>query len=150
VLSGSYPIEIAKFFPTVKVYQEACPMWVPLIENNEHNSTGADYFVKKYLNRLLCRSEKIDTVLLACTHYPLLINKIREFLPAGTTVVSQGQIVADSLAAYLLRHSEIEERCNQGGEIRFYTTDSKDEFNKQAAVFFDKTVNSEHLDLSAL
>lgn len=149
IISNSYPIEIAKFFPSVKVYQQACPMWVPLIENNEHDSDGADYFVKKYLDQLLLQSPQIDVILLACTHYPLLIKKIKEFLPEKIKIISQGHIVATSLVDYLLRHPETEERCSRESGIEFYTTDSSEDFNRQAAVFFGTTVLSKHLDLTA-
>lgn len=149
VISNSYPIEIAKFFPEVKVFQEACPIWVPLIENNEHLSNGADYFVKKHLEHLMHQSKNIDTVLLACTHYPLLIDKIRKYIPVKTTIVSQGEIVADGLQNYLLRHSEIEEKCSKEKNILFYTTDSTDDFDKHAAIFFGKKIESKHLDLLA-
>jgi glutamate racemase len=109
VISNSYPIEIEKFYPKVKVYQEACPMWVPLVENNEYNSPGADYFIQKNINSLLQQSADIDTILLACTHYPLLMEKIKKAVPAGVTVLSQGQIVADSLAEYLQNHPKMED-----------------------------------------
>ncbi len=149
VVSESYPIEIAKFFPEVKVYQEACPIWVPLIETNEHLSKGADHFVKKHLDHLMHQSEKIDTILLACTHYPLLIDKIKEYTPVGTTIVSQGEIVANGLKNYLTRHPEMEERCSKQQRIEFYTTDSVADFDKHAEVFFGKKIASKHLDLSA-
>lgn len=147
VISNSYPLEIAKFLPSLKVYQQACPMWVPLIENNEYDSIGADYFVKKYLNQLMLQSSKIDTILLACTHYPLLINKIKGYLPENIQIISQGHIVATSLANYLFRHPEMEDRCSKHSVLEFYTTDSTEEFDKQATVFFGTTVNSKHLDL---
>lgn len=108
VASESYPIEIAKFFPALKVYQEACPMWVPLVENNEHHSHGADFFVKKNLQNIFEKGEDIDVLLLACTHYPLLKEKIEEYMPVGVKLVSQGEIVAGSLEDYLIRHPEIE------------------------------------------
>ena len=148
VVSNSYPIEIAKFFPEVKVYQEACPIWVPLIENNEHQSKGADYFVKKHLDHLMHQSEKIDTVLLACTHYPLLMDKIKEYIPVGTKIVSQGEIVAAGLIDYLRRHPEIEERCNKKQELEFFTTDAAADFDKHAEIFFGEKISSKHLDLS--
>lgn len=108
VQSESYVLEIHKFFPHVQVYQQACPMWVPLIENNEHESEGADYFVKEGISNLLQKEPQIDTVLLGCTHYPLLLPKIRKYLPEGINLISQGKIVADSLSDYLKRHPEIE------------------------------------------
>jgi glutamate racemase len=147
VQSNSYPIEIAKFYPQIKVYQQACPMWVPLIENNEYQSTGADYFVQKNIDNLLAQSPGIDTVLLACTHYPLLMDKIKQFIPQGVTVLSQGKIVADSLQDYLQRHTEIAEKCSKNAEIRFFTTDSTEDFDSHAANFYGKPVQSEHLAL---
>ncbi|MEO6229977.1 MAG: glutamate racemase [Ferruginibacter sp.] len=147
VQSNSYPIEIAKFFPSVTVYQEACPMWVPLVENNEYNSEGADYFIEKHINNLLTNSTDIDTVLLACTHYPLLINKIKKYLPANTTVLSQGVIVADSLQDYLNRHPKIANKCSQNGNLSFFTTDATDDFDAKAAIFYGKPVKSTHLAL---
>ncbi len=145
--SGSYPIEIAKFYPKIKVYQEACPMWVPLIENNEHQSSGADYFVKKHIDKLLSSSAKIDTILLACTHYPLLMDKIKQFIPAGVQVLSQGKIVAKGLEDYLNRHPEMAEKCSKNGQIDFFTTDSTEDFDNHAANFYGKPVNSSHLQL---
>ena len=108
VESQSYPIEIHKFFPDVKVYQLACPIWVPLVENNEYKNDGADYFIEKNIKQIMMQDAGIDTILLACTHYPLLIDKIKKYLPGGVTVISQGDIAAASLAAYLQRHTEIE------------------------------------------
>ena len=145
VLSNSYPIEIHKFYPTLKVYQEACPMWVPLVENNEYHSTGTDYYVQKNINDLLSRSARIDTLLLACTHYPLLIDTIIRFIPEGMTLVSQGGIVADSLQHYLERHPEMDEKCSKKGNITFFTTDSTEDFDKHAVAFFGKQVKSAHL-----
>lgn len=147
VQSGSYLIEIEKHFPDLHVYQEACPMWVPLIENNEHAGAGADYFVKKHVDSLMTKSSTIDTVLLACTHYPLLANTIKKFLPRNVTLISQGEIVAASLADYLYRHPEIEKQCSQGGECVFYTTDSPEDFDNHASVFFGKSINSRHASL---
>jgi glutamate racemase len=146
VLSDSYPIEIAKFFPQLKVYQEACPMWVPLIENNEYDKPGADYFVKKHLDHILQASGEIDTLLLACTHYPLLINKIKQLVSENISVVSQGEIVAKSLAQYLEKHPEMAEKCSKNGEISFFTTDSTVDFDNHAAIFFGQSIASKHLD----
>jgi glutamate racemase len=147
VQSKSYLIEIEKFFPGCKVYQEACPMWVPLIENNEHNSKGADYFIEKYVNNLLSQSKDIDTILLACTHYPLLIDKIKRLVPENCSVIPQGNIVADSLADYLQRHPEMEDNCSKGSGLQFFTTDSAEDFDNQAAIFYGKPVISSHLVL---
>lgn len=147
VASLSYPIEIAKFFPQVKIFQEACPMWVPLVENNEYNNIGADYFIKKHINNLLAQSSEIDTIVLACTHYPLLINKILQFLPPHITALSQGEIVASRLIDYLQRHPEIEKMCSKRGQCQFYTTESPEDFNLKAGIFFGQTVQSKHLEL---
>lgn len=147
VQSGSYPIEIHKFYPGIKVYQHACPMWVPLIENNEYAGEGADYFVKKDLQLLLQQSADIDTILLGCTHYPLLQEKIRKFIPGEITLLSQGKIVAESLADYLQRHPEIAEKCSKKEQRVFYTTDSTEDFDNHAAIFYGKPVKSQHLAL---
>ena len=147
VTSNSYPIEIAKFYPQLKVYQEACPMWVPLIENGEYNQAGADYFVQKHLDHLLGQSPDIDAILLACTHYPLLMDKIRQFLPKEVKLIAQGEIVAKSLAVYLQRHPAMAEKCSKSGQIRFCTTDDAANFDQQAAIFFGKAVASEQIDL---
>jgi len=147
VNSNSYVIEIEKFYPEVKVFQQACPMWVPLIENDEYDTHGADYFVKKYINQLLDQSPAIDTILLACTHYPLLHDKIREFTPADIKILSQGEIVAESLAEYLQRHPEMEHKLSMGGSHRFYTTDSTEDFDLHAANFYGAEIKSDHVDL---
>jgi glutamate racemase len=147
VQSQSYPIEIAKFYPELQIFQEACPMWVPLIENNEFDKPGADYFVQHHLMHLLQHNTDIDTVLLACTHYPLLLEKIKTFLPKGITVLSQGEIVANSLQDYLQRHQALEARCKKDGVIQFYTTDSAEDFDSKASIFFGKPVQSIHTDL---
>jgi glutamate racemase len=147
VLSNSYPIEINKFYPELAVYQQACPMWVPLVENREYASEGADYFIKQELHQLFARSGNIDTVLLACTHYPLLKNKIESFLPSNVTVISQGEIVADSLEDYLNRHAEIREKCSNGSSVLFYTTDSAKDFNENASIFYGKRIEATHIDL---
>lgn len=147
ITSNSYPIEIAKFYPELKVNQEACPMWVPLVENNEFESEGADYFIQKNINSLLSKDDKIDTIILGCTHYPLLINKIKKYLPPNITLLSQGEIVAESLADYLKRHAELEQKCSKGGSIDFYTTDAPENFDRAASLFFGKTVQSKHLDI---
>lgn len=147
VASESYLVEIEKFFPNAQVFQEACPMWVPLIENGEFESAGADYFVKKHVEQLLHQSPTIDAVLLGCTHYPLLIKKIRQFLPPHIRIINQADIVAHSLANYLQRHSEMEVQCSKNGKRIFYTTDSTETFDRQSAVFFGQEVKSLHQDL---
>lgn len=147
VQSESYVIEIEKFFPGVKIQQEACPMWVPLVENNEHQGEGADYFIEKHINNILSRDQDIDTLLLACTHYPLLKNKIQKHLPANVKLVSQGEIVSESLQDYLDRHPEIESKISKESKRVFYTTDSPADFNNKATIFFGESVVSKHLDL---
>lgn len=147
VSSQSYEIEINKFFPDIQVYQEACPMWVPLVEANEHSSPGADYFVKKYLDSLLQKSPRIDAIILACTHYPLLIKKIRQVIPDNITLLAQGGIVADSLADYLQRHPEMEQLCTRNNSVKYYTTESTEDFNSKAALFLGRRVDSMHLQL---
>lgn len=147
VASRSYVIEVEKFFPDVHVFQQACPLWVPLIENGEHNNAGADYFVQKYLKALLDQSTHIDTVVLACTHYPLLLPKIRQFLPESVRIVAQGALVADSLADYLERHPEIAHLCSQGGTQRFFTTESAQSFAEKGSIFFGKPLVAAHLSV---
>lgn len=147
VQSGSYEIEIRHQFPNLSVYQQACPMWVPLVENNEHNNPGADYFVEKYLNQTLQQSADIDTLLLACTHYPLLIPKIRKVLSPDISVISQGPIVAASLEDYLERHPEIDAHCSKNGNRRFLTTDAPELFNRHATIFFGRKVSSEFVEV---
>lgn len=147
VQSNSYPIEIAKFFPEIAVFQQACPMWVPLIENNEHLSPGADYFIKKNIQQLLDQSPAIDTILLACTHYPLLLEKLQQYVPFGTTLLSQGQIVANSLGNYLTNHAELAQQCIQNGRVSFFTTDSTEDFDRHGAIFYGKPIISTHLEL---
>lgn len=137
VSSQSYPIEINKLWNGIKVFQQACPMWVPLVENGEYNKPGADYFVKKYIDSLMSQSDAIDTIILACTHYPLLIEKIRQHLPSHVNILSQGDIVATSLKDYLFRHTDIESRLTKGGSINFYTTESIDKFESTARIFFE-------------
>ena len=148
VQSESYPIEIAKFFPGVQVFQQACPLWVPLIENNEHNKPGADYFVREYMGLLHTKCADIDTVLLGCTHYPLLKEKIGACLPAGSRLIAQGEIVAASLADYLRRHPEMEARCSKNGQLQFYTTDSTEDFDNHAGIFYGAELRSKHVLLN--
>ena len=147
VQSRSYVLEVQKFYPQLHIEQEACPMWVPLVENGEHKGSGADYFVKKHINHILAANHRIDTLLLACTHYPLLKEKIQQFLPPNIKLLSQADIVAHSLKDYLHRHPEIEERINQQGDRQFYTTDSVEDFNQKATTFFGEAVQARHVDL---
>ena len=148
VQSGSYVMEIEKFFPTVTVVQEACPMWVPLVENKEYEYAGANYFIKKNIDQLLQKDPQIDTILLACTHYPLLLHKIEEYTPVDVNIITQGSIVAKSLNDYLQRHPEMEQRISTSGQRSFYTTDAIEEFNNQGSVFFGQPIHSKHVDLN--
>jgi glutamate racemase len=147
VQSNSYAIEIEKFYPQITITQEACPMWVPLVENKEHASDGADYFVQKNIQNIFSKNPSIDVLLLACTHYPLLKDKIRQYLPEQVQLVSQGEIVAASLEDYLGRHAEIEGRISKGGVRRFFTTDSTIDFDDHATTFFGQPVQSKHVEL---
>ena len=122
-------------------------MWVPLVENNEYKNHGANYFVKKHIDNLFDAGEKIDVVLLACTHYPLLKEKIQEFLPIGVKLITQGEIVAHKLVDYLERHPEIERNCSKNGHQRFFTTDDTDNFDSHASVFFGEEIISIHVSI---
>lgn len=147
VQSCSYPVEIEKFFPEIKVFQQACPMWVPLIENNEIENEGSDYFVKACIDQLLAQNHEIDVVLLGCTHYPLLEKSIKKFLPQHVQIVSQGDIVAASLKDYLIRHPEMDRRLTKTRGRAFYTTDSSLDFDRHAALFYGSKVVSEKVTL---
>ncbi len=147
VQSNSYDIEIKKFYPDMNISQEACTMWVPLIESNEHTNEGADYFIKKSIDNIFEKNPKIDALLLACTHYPLLKGKIEKYLPKGVQLISQGEIVAASLKDYLERHPDIETKITLKGQRLFYTTDSTEDFDKNAAAFYGETVSSTNVDL---
>lgn len=135
IKSQSYPLEVHKLFPDIKVTGLACPMWVPLVENNEFRSPGADYFVKQYIDRLLEADPKIDTIVLGCTHYPLLIDKIKQFTPSHIQIIAQGEYVAHSLRDYLDRHTEMDARCTKGNSCRFLTTESPGKFEESASIF---------------
>lgn len=148
IQSESYPIEIKKLFPDITVNGNACPMWVPLVENSEYNSDGADYFVKKELDRLLSQDKDIDTIVLACTHYPLLIDKIRKYVPKEMNIVSQGEIVAKSLENYLSRHSDMENYIGRGASCKFYTTEAIEKFRKSASVFLHEEIEAERITLA--
>ena len=147
IKSESYPMEIKKLYPDIKVTGVACPMWVPLVENKEYNSDGADFFVKKYINELLEKDNQIDTIVLGCTHYPLLIDKIREFTPDGIKIITQGEYVADSLKDYLKRHKEINARCTKGGDCQFLTTESVEKFKESASIFLHEDVSVRSITL---
>ncbi len=147
VNSESYIIEIQKFFPELAVFQEACPMWVPLIENNELDNEGADYFVKRHIDNLFKQSQHIDTIILGCTHYPLLKPLISKYLPSHVTLLTQGSIIADGLKDYLIRHPEMDALISKNQLVDFFTTDNADQFNEKASLFFGSNVVSNHLTL---
>jgi glutamate racemase len=145
VLSDSYVIEINKFFPNIYVHQQACPMWVPFIENNEHQSAGIDFYIKKYADELMEQSSEIDTIILACTHYPLLIDKLKAYLPKHIKIIAQGDIVAKSLKDYLARHIEIESQLSKAKGRTFYTTDDPVDFDTKGRLFLGSKINAKHL-----
>ena len=138
IKSQSYLLEVQKLFPDIIVTGEACPMWVPLVENNEYQSKGADYFVQKHIQQLLAKDPQIDTIILGCTHYPLLIDKIKEFTPSHIRIVSQGEYVAQSLQDYFKRHPEMDNRCTKEGTCRFLTTESETKFEESASIFLQQ------------
>jgi glutamate racemase len=144
IQSKSYQIEISKLHPHITVIGEACPMWVPLVENREYDKPGADYFIKQHVDNLLTRDPQIDTIILGCTHYPLLMEKIRRYLPENISIISQGEVVAYSLKDYLRRHPEIDEKCTKGGTTRYFTTDSPDKFTHQASIFLEEQIVAEY------
>ena len=151
VQSGSYAIELQKQRADLLVAQQACPMWVPLIENGEHLQTGADYFVEKYLRLLFLRDPQIDTLVLGCTHYPLLMPKIQAILPAivahEVEVVAQGEIVARSLKDYLRRHTELAATLSQGATCTYLTTEQADKFSESASLFLHTPIEARHVVL---
>ncbi len=146
VVSESYPLEIKKLFPHLTVAQEACPMWVSLVENDEMQSEGTRYFVKKNLDRLFEKAPKTDTIILGCTHYPLLLPVIKEFVPKNVKIVSQGPIVANSLNKYLKRHPGMNQRLSRGAEVKFYTTEYPERFNQSASLFLGREVKAIHVE----
>ncbi len=148
IKSQSYSIEVQKLFPDITVTGEACPMWVPIVENDEYHSEGADYFVKKHINQLLEKDPQIDTFILGCTHYPLLIEKIKQFTPSHIQIIAQGEYVAHSLRNYLDRHPEMDERCSKQSNCRFLTTESKLKFEESASIFLKQdNINVESVSL---
>lgn len=147
VQSESYPMEINKLYPDIEVLSEACPMWVPLVENKKYDSSGADFFIKENLDNLLSKNRQIDTLILGCTHYPLLINKIKQFLPKGVQVISQGEYVARSLKDYLARHPDLNEMCTKNSQTHYYTTEYTDKFSEAAKIFLNKDITVERIEL---
>lgn len=147
IRSMTYELEIAKLCPDIQVTGEACPMWVPLVENDEYNGPGADYFVKKRIDNLLCRDPQIDCIILGCTHYPLLMEKIRQYTPKGIHIIEQGSYVAQSLQDYLKRHPDMKKRITEGGTARFLTTESAETFQTKAASFLGEKLSAERIFL---
>ena len=147
IKSESYNLEIHKLFPDITVSGVACPFWVPLVEYNEADSPGADYFVKKRIDQLMRLDADIDTVILGCTHYPLLLPKIHKYMPRGIRIISQGEYVADSLKNYFQRHPEIEQRCTKGGQVHYLTTENPEKFKEQAQIFLHEPVEVENITL---
>lgn len=147
IKSLSYPLEINKLFPDIKVSGEACPIWVPLVENNEFSSDGADFFVKRHVDHLLSKDEKIDSIILGCTHYPLLYDKIRKYVPKEIEIVSQGEYVASSLRRYLDVHTEMDAKCTKNGTCRYLTTEASDIFLQTASIFLNENIQAENISL---
>ena len=147
IKSESYPLEIHKLFPEIQVSGTACPMWVSLVENNESQDEGADYFIRKYINQLLSKDPQIDTVILGCTHFPILIPKIRQYIPEHISVIAQGEYVAESLKDYLKRHPEMDAKCTKNGNCQFYTTEAEEKFSESASTFLKQQINVKHITL---
>lgn len=145
VLSNSYPIELEKWSDgkVVKTTQEACPIWVPLVENNETDSPGTDYFVSKNINNLLSADPEIDSIILGCTHYPLLLPVIRKFVPENVHLLEQGKLVSSKLVEYLQRHPDMDQRCSKSGIVKYFTTENEEVFEKNATTFLGRNIKSE-------
>ena len=147
IKSESYPLEIHKLFPEIQVSGTACPMWVSLVENNESRDEGADYFIRKYIDQLLSKDPQIDTVILGCTHFPILLPKIRQYIPEHISVIAQGEYVAESLKDYLKRHPEMDAKCTKNGNCQFYTTEAEEKFSESASTFLKQQINVKHITL---
>ena len=147
IKSESYNLEIHKLFPDIQVSGVACPFWVPLVEYNEADSPGADYFVKKRIDQLLRLDPQIDTVILGCTHYPLLLPKIHKYMPRGIRIIAQGEYVATSLQNYFQRHPDMEQRCTKNGQTRYLTTENPERFKEQAQIFLHEDIEVENVVL---
>ena len=147
IKSESYPLEIHKLFPEIQVSGTACPMWVSLVENNESQDEGADYFIRKYINQLLSKDPQIDTVILGCTHFPILLPKIRQYIPEHINVIAQGEYVAESLKDYLKRHPEMDAKCTKNGNCQFYTTEAEEKFSESASTFLKQQISVKHITL---
>ena len=147
IKSESYPLEIHKLFPEIQVSGTACPMWVSLVENNESQDEGADYFIRKYIDQLLSKDPQIDTVILGCTHFPILLPKIRQYIPEHVSVIAQGEYVAESLQDYLKRHPDMDAKCTKNGNCQFYTTEAEEKFSESASTFLKQQINVKHITL---
>ena len=147
IKSESYPLEIHKLFPEIQVSGTACPMWVSLVENNESQDEGADYFIRKYIDQLLSKDPQIDTVILGCTHFPILLPKIRQYIPDHISVIAQGEYVAESLKDYLKRHPEMDAKCTKNGNCQFYTTEAEEKFSESASTFLKQQISVKHITL---
>ena len=147
IKSESYPLEIHKLFPEIQVSGTACPMWVSLVENNESQDEGADYFIRKYIDQLLSKDPQIDTVILGCTHFPILLPKIRQYIPEHVSVIAQGEYVAESLKDYLKRHPEMDAKCTKNGNCQFYTTEAEEKFSESASTFLKQQISVKHITL---
>ena len=147
IKSESYPLEIHKLFPEIQVSGTACPMWVSLVENNESQDEGADYFIRKYIDQLLSKDPQIDTVILGCTHFPVLLPKIRQYIPEHISVIAQGEYVAESLKDYLKRHPEMDAKCTKNGNCQFYTTEAEEKFSESASTFLKQQISVKHITL---
>lgn len=147
IKSESYPLEIHKLFPAIQVSGTACPMWVSLVENNESQDEGADYFIRKYIDQLLSKDPQIDTVILGCTHFPILLPKIRQYIPEHVSVIAQGEYVAKSLKDYLKRHPEMDAKCTKNGNCQFYTTEAEEKFSESASTFLKQQISVKHITL---
>ena len=147
IKSESYPLEIHKLFSEIQVSGTACPMWVSLVENNESQDEGADYFIRKYIDQLLSKDPQIDTVILGCTHFPILLPKIRQYIPDHISVIAQGEYVAESLKDYLKRHPEMDAKCTKNGNCQFYTTEAEEKFSESASTFLKQQISVKHITL---
>lgn len=147
IKSESYPLEIHKLFPEIQVSGTACPMWVSLVENNESQDEGVDYFIRKYIDQLLSKDPQIDTVILGCTHFPILLPKIRQYIPDHISVIAQGEYVAESLKDYLKRHPEMDAKCTKNGNCQFYTTEAEEKFSESASTFLKQQISVKHITL---
>ena len=147
IKSESYPLEIHKLFPEIQVSGTACPMWVSLVENNESQDEGADYFIRKYIDQLLSKDPQIDTVILGCTHFHILLPKIRQYIPDHISVIAQGEYVAESLKDYLKRHPEMDAKCTKNGNCQFSTTEAEEKFSESASTFLKQQISVKHITL---